>query len=216
MNLCDCAPQSLAQLRVLIAKCLHLIYEQQYQTEPPRRATRVRDLTFLPHLLGIGKPLRHITVQDIASTIPNCNLPNCAPLLQQQIEQLSQADWYYQSETEVLKRLASGPREPTEGGETPAGGSPPGVGQHHAPNAHVNQQPDPPGGKPPSGGPPPGEVACSDAGEPHEVNRGRLPAGGRPPDAETRKRVGYPLVVPPKRSQNTPGEGGCPLAAHLD
>ena len=212
MNLCDCTPQSLAQLRVLIAKCLHLIYEQQYQTEPPRRATRVRDLTFLPHLLGIGKPLRHITVQDIASTIRNCNLPNCAPLLQQQIEQLSQADWYYQSETEVLKRLASGPRR---GRDTRWWLS---SWRRPASRAQCTREPTarPARRQTTEWGSPPGEVACSDAGEPHEVNRGRLPAGGRPPDAETRKRVGYPLVVPPKRSQNTPGEGGCPLAAHLD
>ena len=55
MNLCDSTPQCLAQLRVLLTKSLQHLYEQQYQSEPPRRATRVRDLTFLLHLLALGR-----------------------------------------------------------------------------------------------------------------------------------------------------------------
>ena len=88
MDLCDSTPQCLAQLRVLIAKSLHYLYEEQYQTAPPRRAIRVRDLTFLPHLLEIGKPLKNITMQDITSKLPKRHLPNQAALLLQQIEML--------------------------------------------------------------------------------------------------------------------------------
>ena len=103
-NLCDSTAQCLAQLRVLLAKSLHHLYEQQYQAEPPRRATRVRDLTFLPHLLELGKPLKHITMQDIVNKLPNGNQPNQATLLQQQIEKLDQPEWWYLCETQVLKR----------------------------------------------------------------------------------------------------------------
>ena len=80
MNLCDSTPQCLAQLRVLIAKSLQHLYVQQYQIEPPRRATRVRDLTFLPHLLELGKPLKSITMQDIAnSPTATCPIkPHCS------------------------------------------------------------------------------------------------------------------------------------------
>ena len=120
MNLCDSTPESLVQLRVLIAKSLHYLYEQQYQAEPPRRATRVRDLTFLPHLLEIGKPLKHITMQDIANKTPNCNRPNLATLLHEQIEMLNLTEWYHHCETQVLRRLASEPHDPAARGETPA------------------------------------------------------------------------------------------------
>ena len=185
-------------MRVLLAKSLHYLYEQQNQAEPPRRAIRVRDLTFLPHLLEIGKPLKHITMQDVASKIPNCNLPNLPTLLQQQIEMLNQTEWYHQCETQVLRRLARGPHNPTEGGETPAGGSPPAGGQREARETCESQPPGPPGGELPSGGSPPSEAVISDPGEPGEDNRGRLPAGGPPRAAEALQEGGLPGGGPPQ------------------
>ena len=137
MNLCDSTPQCLAQLRVLIAKSLHYLYEQQYQIEPPRRATRVRDLTFLPHLLEIGKPLKDITMQDIASKVPNCNLPKQATLLQQQVEMLNQPEWYHQYETQVLRRLADGLHDPAR--HPLVSLPPPAVRAYHVRQARTNR-----------------------------------------------------------------------------
>ena len=140
MNLCDSTPQCLAQLRVLIAKSLQHLYVQQYQIEPPRRATRVRDLTFLPHLLELGKPLKNITMQDIVSKLPNGNLSNQATLLQQQIEKLDQPEGYHQCETRALRRLADVRHNPASRGETPAGGSlPQAASPHHARRARNSQ-----------------------------------------------------------------------------
>ena len=165
MNLCDI---TLAQLRVLIAKSLHYLYEEQYQTAPPRRAIRVRDLTFLPHLLEIGKPLKDITMQDITSKLPKCHLPHQAALLQQQIEMLNQPEWHHQCETQVLRRLADGRCDPTTRGETPAGGSPP-AGSEREPHGTCENQPhSPPRGELPSGGSPHDETAPSDPRAPDE------------------------------------------------
>ena len=127
MNLCDYTAPCLAKLRVLIAKSLHHQYKQQYQAEPPRRATRVRDLTFLPHLLELlGKPLKHVTIEDVINKLPIDNGASQATLLQLQIWNLAQPEWYSQCEVRLQCRL-EGERQhgPSTSGESPIGGSPP-------------------------------------------------------------------------------------------
>ena len=202
MNLCDSTPQSLAQLRVLLTKSLQHLYKQQYQVEPPRRGSRVRDLSFLPHLLELGKPLKHITVQDIANKLPNGHQPNQAALLQQQIEMLDQPAWYNHCETQALRRLTDSQHGPASRGETPAGGSPPAGSEYVPRETSKAQQTNPSQGGLPSGGSPPDEAApgedpCTGA----EQSKGRLPAGGPPRALAVRQEGGLPSGGPPPTTQ---------------
>ena len=207
MNLCDSTPQCLAQLRVLLTKSLQHLYEQQYQIEPPHRATRVRDLTFLPHLLELGKPLKYITMQDIVSKLPNGNQPNQATLLQQQLEMLDQPEWYHQGETQVLRRLADGRHDPASRGETPVGGSPPAGSEHVPRETSETQQPNPPRGEHAQWWLPPDEAAPGeDPGSVVEQLRGRLPAGGPPRAPQYCKRAscGGPPPAEQAQARSTP------------
>ena len=201
-------------MRVLIAKSLHYLYQQQYQAEPPHRATRVRDLTFLPHLLEIGKPLKNITIQDLASKVPSCNQPNLATVLQQQIEQLSQTEWYHQCEEQVLKRLACQTHDTAASGEAPTGGPPPlatnaGPASQMSANQLTYQEMDRQ-----VVNLPPATLQALTRRTPTRRTGGGRPLAANPKPPRHAVRGGYPLVVPPKKSRDRPAGGGCPLVAH--
>lgn len=61
-----CTLSALRRLRVLISLLLQYIYCLDTHLTPSWSFTRLRDLTFLPHLLQSNKPTGDITVEDMA------------------------------------------------------------------------------------------------------------------------------------------------------
>ena len=63
--ICDHESEVLARLHVLISTALLSIYQQKFSYDPRLGFSRVRDLTFLPHLLEIGRPVKYITIEEL-------------------------------------------------------------------------------------------------------------------------------------------------------
>ena len=96
MYLTDHRSQVLAKLRALISSSLQLVYQLRFNHDP-----RVRDLTFLPHLLEIGKPSRQITVAELAQKILPTADSNTGKWLNQSIERLDD-ETYYDQQRQLL------------------------------------------------------------------------------------------------------------------
>ena len=94
MYLCEHPPQALAKLRILISQSLYHVHVQLHNNEPARRLTRVRDFTFLPHLLQLGKPIKQVTMQDVIETL---NLSCQQDRLRCQVADLLNDEHYDQS-----------------------------------------------------------------------------------------------------------------------
>ena len=94
MYLTDHDGQVLAKLRALISSSLQLIYQLRFNHDPPLCLYRVRDLTFLPHLLESGKPSKQITVAELAQKILPTTDANTEELLNQSIERLENETHY--------------------------------------------------------------------------------------------------------------------------
>ena len=107
MYLTDHRSQVLAKLRALISSSLQLIYQLRFNHDPPLCLYRVRDLTFLPHLLESGKPSRQITVAELAQKILLTTDANTEEVLNQSIERLDN-ETHYDQQRQLLQRHLKG------------------------------------------------------------------------------------------------------------
>ena len=103
MYLTDHDSQVLAKLRALISSSLQLIYQLRFNHDPPLCLYRVRDLTFLPHLLESGKPSKQITVAELAQKLLLTTDANTEELLNQSIERLEN-ETHYDQQRQLLQR----------------------------------------------------------------------------------------------------------------
>ena len=72
---------------------------------PPLCLCRVRDFTFLPHLLESGKPSKQITVADLAQKILLTTDASIEEVLNQSIERLEEETHYDQLRQQLQKHL---------------------------------------------------------------------------------------------------------------
>ena len=121
--------QVLAKLRALISSALQQLYHLRFHHDPPLCLYRVRDFTFLPHLLESGKPSKQMTVADLAQKILLTTDANIEEVLNQSIERL-EAQTHYDQQRQLLQRhLESSGKQP---GAAPAP-KPPEAHQHMPP-----------------------------------------------------------------------------------
>ena len=95
--------QVLAKLRALISSALQQLYHLRFHHDPPLCLYRVRDFTFLPHLLDSGKPSKQITVADLAQKILLTTDANIEEVLNRSIERL-ETQTHYDQQRRLLQR----------------------------------------------------------------------------------------------------------------
>lgn len=141
----------------------------------------MRDLTFLPHLLELSKPIKLVTIGDVIGKLPMDSSARQVALLQQQIGNLDLPECYYRIEARLQSQLEiESQRGPPTGRELPIGSSPP----EAKPNSeNATPQTSPPEGEPPIGGSPPGAPRHGE--HPKNQPEGR-PIGGPPPAGKGR------------------------------
>ena len=103
MYLNDHHCQVLAKLRALISSALQQLYHLRFHHDPPLCLYRVRDFTFLPHLLESGKPSKQITVADLAQKILLTTDANIEEVLNQSIKRL-ETQTHYDQQRQLLQR----------------------------------------------------------------------------------------------------------------
>ena len=137
--------QVLAKLRALISSALQQLYHLIFHHDPPLCLYRVRDFTFLPHLLDSGKPSKQITVADLAQKILLTTDANIEEVLNRSIERLETQTHYDQQRRLLQRHLEDIGNKP---GAAPAP-KPPEAHQHKPPKEGQEasyaspQQPDP-------------------------------------------------------------------------
>ena len=112
--ICDQDSKALARLRVLISTALQNIYEGKFNYDPPPGFCRVRDLTFLPHLLEIGKPTKHITVSELVDRTLGPNYNTETAELYQTIANLREAQQFEQQTQRLQQHLANTNSQPDQ------------------------------------------------------------------------------------------------------
>ena len=105
MYLTDHDSQVLAKLRALISTSLQLIYQLRFNHDSPLCLCRVRDFTFLPHLLESGKPSKQITVAELAQKILPTTDANTEELLNLSIERLENETHHDQQRQQLQRHL---------------------------------------------------------------------------------------------------------------
>ena len=111
--LCDHTNEVLAKIRVLLSLALQNIYQSKFHHEPPPSFSRVRDYTFLPHLLNVNKPAKHMTIAEIAETTLGQIGENRISKLTQSIDELRQAENYDLQKQKIIDRCKASHVPPT-------------------------------------------------------------------------------------------------------
>ena len=182
---------------------------------------RVRDLTFLPHLLEIGKPSRQITVAELAQKFLQTTDSNTEEWLNQSIERLDN-ETHYDQQRQLLQRHLKGtaetPRAPSEPKPSDARLHKPPKGSHEVRSATPNRAvsdtkayplpstPQRTSGAPPIGGQPPTHNIHNCSSEPLAL--GAAPIGAYPNAVATQP------ASTPELAGGAPPIGGQPPAAH--
>ena len=210
--------QVLAKLRALISLALQQLYHIRFHHNPPLCLYRVRDFTFLPHLLESGKPSKQITVADLAQKILLTTDANIEEVLNQSIERL-EAQSHYDQQRQLLQRhLESSGMQP---GNAPAP-KPLEAHQHMSPregqeasNASPHQ-PDPNMAHPQPRSQPRNSGAPSSDGQPPTHNTHNTPieptAKGAAPSGAYPSAVATPCVSAPELAEGAPPSDGQPPA----
>ena len=111
--LCDHTNEVLAKIRVLLSLALQNIYQSKFHHEPPPSFSRVRDYTFLPHLLKVNKPAKHMTIAEIAESTLGQIGDNRISKLTQSIDELRQAENYDHQKQKIIDRCKASHVPPT-------------------------------------------------------------------------------------------------------
>ena len=207
--LTDHRSQVLAKLRALISTALRQIYQLRFNHDPPLCLCRVRDFTFLPHLLESGKPSKQITVADLAQKILLTTDASIEEVLNQSIERLEKETHYDQLRQQLQKHLEDTGKKSCA---APAP-KPPDAHQHkppqedqearnaspHRPNpantAHpLSRIPQHISGAPSSDGQPPKQNTHDIRGEPTAL--GAAPSGAYPNAVDSPVARGTPAANP--------------------
>ena len=178
MYLCDHTSEVLAKIRVLLSVALQNIYQSKFHHEPPPSFSRVRDFTFLPHLLNVNKPVKHMTIAEIAESTLGQIGDNRISKLTQSIDELRQAENYDHQKQKIIDRCKASHVPPTV--ETallgaascdvkPKGASLPNKTDRATDTDNTPQSPTIPSGAPPRGGQPQGDAPESHNTEPCDL-----------------------------------------------
>ena len=221
MYLTDHDSQVLAKLRALITSSLQQIYQLRFNHDPPLCLCRVRDFTFLPHLLESGKPSKQITVAELAQKILLTTNANTEELLNQSIERLEN-ETHHDQQRQLLQRhledtgkkscAASAPKPPDAHQHKPPKEGPEvcnATPNHSDPANRAHPLPRTPqhtSGAPSSDGQPPKRNTHNCSSEP--LASGAAPSGAYP------NAVATPLASTPELAGGAPPSGGQPPAAH--
>ena len=165
MYLCDHTSEVLAKIRVLLSVALQNIYQSKFHHEPPPSFSRVRDYTFQPHLLNVNKPVKHMTIAEIAESTLGQIGDNRISKLMQSIDELRQAENYDHQKQKIIDRCKASHVPPTV--ETallgaascdakPNGAGLPNKTDHATDTDNSPLSPTNPSGAPPRGGQPQG------------------------------------------------------------
>ena len=178
MYLCDHTSEVLAKIRVLLSVALQNIYQSKFHHEPPPSFSRVRDYTFLPHLLNVNKPVKHMTIAEIAESTLGQIGDNRISKLTQSIDELRQAENYDHQKQKIIDRCKASHVPPTV--ETallgaascdakPNGARLPNKTDRATDTDNTLQAPTIPSGAPPRGGQPRGDAPESHNTEPCDL-----------------------------------------------
>ena len=221
MYLTDHDSQVLAKFRALISSSLQLIYQLRFNHDPPLCLCRVRDFTFLPHLLESGKPSKQIKVAELAQKILPTTNANTEELLNQSIERLEN-ETHHDQQRQLLQRHLEDTGKKSCAASAP---KPPDAHQHKPPkegqevcNATPNRSdpdnrahplprtPQHTSGAPSIDGQPPKYNTRNCSSEP--LASGAAASGAYP------NAVATPLASTPELAGGAPPSGGQPPAAH--
>ena len=152
-------------LVLYILFALQNIYQSKFHHEPPPSFSRVRDYTFLPHLLNVNKPVKHMTIAEIAESTLGQIGDSRISKLTQSIDELRQAENYDHQMQKIIDRCKASHVPPTV--ETallgaascdakPNGAGLPNKTDHATDTDNSPLSPTIPSGAPPRGGQPQG------------------------------------------------------------